>query len=66
VVVFNKKGSRCEPFLWNFWQVATMRSVCSGVLLLAETGLLDGNDATMQWVYASTFKQNFPQVHSEV
>lgn len=44
-------------------QGATLCSACSGVLLLAETGLLDGKEATMHWVYASTFKQNFPQVH---
>jgi transcriptional regulator GlxA family with amidase domain len=41
---------------------ATLCSACSGVLLLAETGLLDGKDATMHWASASTFKQNFPQV----
>lgn len=41
---------------------ATLCSACSGVLLLAETGLLDGKEATMHWAYASTFKQNFPQV----
>jgi transcriptional regulator GlxA family with amidase domain len=43
-------------------QGATLCSACSGVLLLAETGLLDGKDATMHWAYASTFRQNFPQV----
>lgn len=43
-------------------QGATLCSACSGVLLLAETGLLDGKEATMHWAYASTFKQNFPQV----
>ncbi|OUC13223.1 MAG: transcriptional regulator [Alkalinema sp. CACIAM 70d] len=44
-------------------QGATLCSACSGVLLLAETGLLDGKEATMHWAFASTFKQNFPQVH---
>jgi transcriptional regulator GlxA family with amidase domain len=47
-------------------QGAILCSACSGVLLLAETGLLDGNDATMHWAYASTFKQNFPQVHLQL
>lgn len=37
-------------------------SACSGVLLIAETGLLDGLDATMHWAYSQTFQQNFPQV----
>jgi transcriptional regulator GlxA family with amidase domain len=38
-------------------------SACSGVLLIAETGLLDGRDATMHWAYARTFQENFPEVH---
>src|SRR5918992_5978113 len=37
-------------------------SACSGVLLLAETGLLDGQDATVHWIYAPTFRRNFPNV----
>ena len=37
-------------------------STCSGVLLLAETGLLDGKDATIHWMYAQTFRRNFPNV----
>jgi len=41
---------------------AMLCSACSGVLLLAETGLLDGLDATMHWAYARTFQRNFPQV----
>jgi transcriptional regulator GlxA family with amidase domain len=44
-------------------QGATLCSACSGVMLLAETGLLDGKEATMHWAFAPTFRQNFPQVH---
>lgn len=44
-------------------QGAILCSACSGVLLLAETGLLDGKEATMHWAFAPTFRQNFPQVH---
>ncbi len=44
-------------------QGATLCSACSGVLLLAETGLLNGKEATMHWAFASTFRKNFPQVH---
>ena len=42
---------------------AVLCSACSGVLLLAETGLLDGKETTIHWCYASTFRQNFPNVH---
>lgn len=41
---------------------AILCSACSGVLLLAETGLLDGLEATMHWAYARTFRKNFPNV----
>lgn len=42
---------------------AMLCSACSGVLLIAETGLLDGLDATMHWAYAPTFQRNFPKVN---
>ena len=41
---------------------AQLCSTCSGVLLLAETGLLDGKEATIHWIYAPTFRRNFPNV----
>ena len=45
---------------------AQLCSTCSGVLLLAETGLLDGKDATIHWMYAQTFRRNFPNVRLEL
>lgn len=41
---------------------AILASACTGVLLLAETGLLDGRQATIHWAFAPTFCQNFPDV----
>ncbi|MBD3639362.1 MAG: helix-turn-helix domain-containing protein [Marinobacter sp.] len=41
---------------------AELCSACSGTLLLAETGLLDGRTAAMHWAYADTFRHNFPAV----
>jgi len=41
---------------------ALLCSACSGVLLLAETGLLDDRDATIHWSYEQTFRTNFPRV----
>lgn len=43
-------------------QGTTLCSACTGVLLLAETGLLDGGEATIHWAFAPTFRRNFPQV----
>jgi transcriptional regulator GlxA family with amidase domain len=37
-------------------------SACSGALMLAETGLLDGRDATSHWGYQDLFKRQYPQV----
>lgn len=41
---------------------ALLCSACSGVLLLAETGLLEGLEATIHWAYARTFRQNNPGI----
>jgi transcriptional regulator GlxA family with amidase domain len=37
-------------------------SACSGAILLAETGLLDGCPATSHWGYQDLFRQRFPKV----
>lgn len=41
---------------------ATLCSTCSGALLLAETGLLDGGEGTTHWAYADVFRRHFPDV----
>tara|TARA_R110000850_G_scaffold236447_1_gene361238 strand:- start:4710 stop:5714 length:1005 start_codon:yes stop_codon:yes gene_type:complete len=41
---------------------AILCSACSGVLLLAETGLLNGREATIHWAYEHTFRRSFPAV----
>lgn len=41
---------------------ALICSSCTGALLLAETGLLDGREATQHWAFESTFRRNFPRV----
>ena len=37
-------------------------SVCSGSLLLAEAGLLDGREATSHWGYQQLFERHYPQI----
>ncbi|MEJ2037641.1 MAG: helix-turn-helix domain-containing protein, partial [Desulfosarcinaceae bacterium] len=37
-------------------------SICTGVFLLAETGLLDGKSATLHWGFAEAFKARYPKV----
>lgn len=41
---------------------ATLASACSGALLLAEAGLLDGRDATTHWGYCDVLGAKYPQV----
>jgi transcriptional regulator GlxA family with amidase domain len=41
---------------------ACVYSACSGALMLAETGLLNGRDATSHWGYQDLFKRHYPQV----
>ncbi len=43
-------------------QGAQLCSACSGIFLLAETGLFDGYDATVHWAYADPFAHSFPRV----
>jgi transcriptional regulator GlxA family with amidase domain len=46
---------------------ATIASACSGALLLAEAGLLDGGDATTHWAYCDLMRRRYPaiRVHPE-
>ncbi len=37
-------------------------SVCTGSLLLAESGLLDGRSCAGHWAYADLFRNSYPQV----
>ena len=41
---------------------AVLCSACSGIFLLAETGLFDGRPATIHWGYADIFRRLFPDV----
>ena len=38
-------------------------SACSGSIMLAETGLLDGCDATSHWGYKDLFRHQYPKIN---
>ncbi|BCH27733.1 transcriptional regulator [Mesorhizobium sp. L-8-10] len=40
----------------------TIYTACSGSILLAATGLLDGREATSHWGYQDVFRRSFPAV----
>ena len=41
---------------------ATIATACSGAVLLAETGLLDGCEATTHWAFCETIRKQYPRV----
>jgi len=44
-------------------QGTTLYSACSGAIMLAESGLLDGCPATSHWGYQDLFSKQYPKVH---
>lgn len=41
-------------------------SACTGAMLLAETGLLDGYEATQHWAFEALFRRHFPKVRLNI
>lgn len=42
---------------------AMLASACSGAMLLAQAGLLDGHDATTHWAYCDVMRERHPAVN---
>ena len=60
------KGRFPEEVVWlrrQYARGATIATVCSGAVLLAETGLLDGQEATTHWAYQDFLRQYYPDVN---
>jgi len=54
-----------EQIKWlrrRFESGALIATACSGALLIAEAGLLDGLDATTHWAYCDALRQRHPSV----
>ena len=41
---------------------ATIATACSGAVLLAQSGLLDGCDATTHWAYCDEMRRRYPRI----
>jgi len=58
-------GRYAEVAAWlrqRYERGSCVYSVCSAALLLAETGLLDGREATSHWGYRELFERRYPQI----
>ena len=55
-----------RPFLdWLYKQYrnhVNICSICTGLFLLAESGILENNECTTHWRYANSFKQKYPEI----
>ncbi|MEN8129076.1 MAG: helix-turn-helix domain-containing protein [Pseudomonadota bacterium] len=59
------KGRYPELMDWiccKYKEGAMLYSACSGALMLAETGLLDGCEATSHWGYQNLFSKRYPKI----
>lgn len=52
-----------KDWLRHCWENgSTIYSACSGSIILAAAGLLDGRPATSHWAYSDLFRSQFPEV----
>ena len=40
-------------------------SLCMGIFVLAEAGLLEGKRTTTHWIHAPAFRKRYPHIHLE-
>jgi len=58
-----EKNPELIPWIRKHYdQGAHVASICTGVFLLAETGLLDGKSATLHWGFTDIFQKRYPKV----
>ena len=60
------KNPELIPWLRGHYEKgAHVASICTGVFLLAETGLLNGKSATLHWGFTDMFRKRYPRVKLE-
>lgn len=58
----SKYGFLVDWLINLYNQGTVLASVCTGAFLLAETGLLDGKEATTHWTTSDLFKERYPGI----
>lgn len=56
----DRYGPELEWMRAQYAAGATLASACSGAVLLARTGLLDGLDATSHWAFCGALRRQYP------
>jgi transcriptional regulator GlxA family with amidase domain len=59
------RGRLCDEIAWlaqRHADGALLAASCSGAMLFAEAGLLDGLEATTHWAWCDVLRQRFPRV----
>lgn len=51
-----------EWLIYQYRQQAAVAAICTGAFLLAETGLLNGKQASTHWLMAPLFRARYPSV----
>jgi transcriptional regulator GlxA family with amidase domain len=57
-----RHGALKEWIARQYRQGAMVCAACTGVLLLADTGLLDGEKATTHWAYEDSMRRSYPRI----
>lgn len=60
--IIERYEDECRWLIDSYAAGSTLASVCSGALLLARAGLLDGHEATTHWAYCDALAKRFPKV----
>jgi transcriptional regulator GlxA family with amidase domain len=45
---------------------STIASACTGAIMLAESGMLDGWEATTHWAFSELFRVHYPAIHLRI
>lgn len=57
-----RHGALKEWIARQYREGAMVCAACTGVLLLADTGLLDGEKATTHWAYEDSMRRSYPRI----